>query len=185
MDRLGHEVERPGGEAYAEIVREFGSGILHPDGTIDRRKLAGEVFGKPERLKHLNAIVHPLVWRKAQALEAEFFGSHPDGIAVTEAAILIETGSYKDFHKLILAICTRDQQVERAMARDGLTREEVLNRLARQMSLEEKMKYADYVIDTSGSKEQTRAQTESVYASLQSLRRTSKSPLPAGEATKS
>ena len=85
---------------------------------------------------------------------------------MTEAAILIETGSYRDYDRLIVAICRPEQQVERAMARDHLTREEVLDRMRRQMPLEEKVKYADYVIDTSGSKEDTVAQTRAVYESL-------------------
>ena len=81
--------------------------------------------------------------------------AHPDGIAVTEAAILVETGSYKDYDRLIVAVCGPEQQIERAMERDGASREEVLNRLRRQMPLEDKVKYADFVIDTSGSKENT------------------------------
>ena len=83
---------------------------------------------------------------------------------MTEAAILIETGSYRDYARLIVAVCRAEQQIERAMARDHLTREEVLDRLRRQMPLEEKVKYADYVIDTSGTKEHTLAQTRAVYA---------------------
>jgi dephospho-CoA kinase len=169
MDQLGHAAEQPDGEAYQGIVQEFGPGILQPDHTIDRHKLAAEVFSKPESLDKLNALVHPAVRRKAAAMEAEFFAHSPDGIAVTEAAILMETGSFRDFDRLILAACGQEQQVERAMARDGLSREEVLTRLARQMPLEQKMKYANYVIDTSGSKEHTREQTRIVYEKLRSL----------------
>ena len=106
---------------------------------------------------------------KAAALEAEFLAHSPHGIAVTEAAILIETGSFRDFDRLILAVCGQEQQVERAMARDGLSREEVLSRLERQMPLEQKMKYANYVIDTSG-REGTYAGTDrAVYERLRSL----------------
>ena len=169
MDELGHAVEQPGAEAYDGIVQEFGPQILHPDGSIDRHKLGVEVFDKPERLEKLNALVHPAVRAKAAALEAEFFAGTPDGIAVTEAAILVETGSFRDFDRLILAVCGQEQQVERAMARDGLSRDEVLNRLARQMPLEQKMKYANYVIDTSGTKEHTREQTRAVYEKLRNL----------------
>ncbi len=169
MDELGHAVEQPGAEAYQGIVEEFGPAILNSDTTIDRHKLAAEVFDKPERLEKLNALVHPLVRARAAALEAEFFAHSPNGISVTEAAILVETGSFRDFDRLILAVCGQEQQVERAMARDGLSREEVLNRLARQMPLEQKMKYANYVIDTSGTKEHTREQTRIVYEKLRGL----------------
>ncbi len=168
-DDLGHEVQRPGGEAYDAIVQEFGREILNPEGAIDRRKLAALVFHNPERLETLNGIIHPLVRLKRLKMEEEFARQHPDGIAVTEAAILVETGSYREFDKLIVAICRPEQQIERAMSRDHLSRQEVLDRMKRQMPLEEKVKYADYVIDTSGPKEDTLAQTRAVYETLRSL----------------
>jgi dephospho-CoA kinase len=168
-DELGHRVLEPGGEAYEAAVREFGTGILNPDQTIDRRRLAALVFHDPARLRKLNALVHPPVRARTRRLLEEYEAGHPRGIAVVEAAILVETGSYRDYARLILAVCGKEQQIERAMARDGLTREEVLDRLSRQMPLEEKIQYADYVIDTSGAKENTLAQTSAVYESLLSL----------------
>jgi dephospho-CoA kinase len=168
-DELGRQVSEPGGEAYDAIVREFGPGILNPDGSIDRRRLAGQVFHDPERLNRLNALVHPPVFARERRLQAELARQHPHGISVTEAAILIETGSYRQYDKLIVATCAPEQQIERAMARDHLTREEVLDRMRRQLPLEEKRKLADYVIDTSGSKEDTLAQTRAVYNSLRSI----------------
>ena len=169
MDELGHQVQQPGAEAYDAIVREFGSSILNENLTIDRRALGREVFANPLRLDALNKIVHPAVRDKAQALEREFFSHSPKGIAVTEAAILIETGSFRDFDRLILAVCRPEQQIARAVARDGLSREEVLDRLARQMPLEEKKKYANYIIDTSGAKEDALAQAKAVYERLKNL----------------
>jgi dephospho-CoA kinase len=162
-------VQQPGGEAYDQIVRAFGAGMLQADGTIDRRKLAVLVFHDPAELKRLSAIVHPYVIARRHQLEADFFRDHPHGIAVTEAAILIETGSYREFDRLIVAVCTAEQQVERAMSRGGVSREEVLDRMRRQMPLDEKMKYADFIIDTSGPKENTLAQTRAVYESLRKL----------------
>jgi dephospho-CoA kinase len=165
-DELGHQVLAPSGEAYDAVVREFGAGILNRDQVIDRRKLAALVFRDPARLQKLNALVHPPVRARTHRLLEDYERAHPHGIAVVEAAILIETGSYRDYARLILAVCGKEQQIERAMARDGLTREEVLERLSRQMPLEEKIQYADYVIDTSGTKENTQAQTRVVYESL-------------------
>jgi dephospho-CoA kinase len=165
-DEIGHEVQRPGGEAYDEIVRVFGSGMLLPDLTLDRRKLAALVFPDPEQLAKLSAIVHPYVIARRRRMEEEYFREHPDGIAVTEAAILIETGSYRDFDRLIVAVCSEEQQVERAMSRGRWTREEVLDRMRRQMPLNEKVKYADTIIDTSGPKENTLAQTRALYETL-------------------
>jgi len=151
------------------VIAEFGRDILNPDGTINRRHLGAIVFADPARLAKLNALVHPPVWARETALAEAFGRDHPHGIAVTEAAILIETGSYKDYDRLIVAICRPEQQMERAMARDRLTREEVLDRLRRQMPLEDKVKYADYVIDTSGTKENTLQQTRAVCESLRRL----------------
>jgi len=168
-DELGHETLLPAGEAYAGALREFGPGILDPDGTINRRRLAAEVFEKPDRLAVLNGLVHPAVLRREKQLAAGFAARDPNGIVVVEAAILIETGSYKRFQRLILAFCRPEQQIERAMHRDGFSREEVLARLARQMPLEEKRKYADYVIDTSGLKEDTLRQAQETYTSLRSI----------------
>ncbi len=168
-DELGHRVIEPGGEAYDGVVALFGQEILNPDGTIDRRRLATLVFADPELLAKLNALVHPPVKAREQAMAAEFAREHPDGIAVTEAAILIETGSYKDYDRLIVAVCRPEQQIARSMERDGVSREEVLNRLRRQMPLEDKVKYADFIVDTSGSKENTRQQARAVYESLRRL----------------
>ena len=168
-DELGRQVQEPGGEAYDDIVREFGREILNADGSINRRNLAAVAFHEPERLKVLNALVHPRVRDLRHKLEDQFAAAHPHGIAVTEAAILIETGSYREFDRMIVAVCPPELQVERAMARDHLTREEALDRMRQQMPLDQKVKFADYVIDTSGPKEATLAQTRSVYESLRSL----------------
>ena len=104
-DELGHQVIEPGGEAYHAVVLLFGGEILNADGRIDRRRLAARVFANPEELAKLNALVHPPVRAREQALAAGFARDHPDGIAVTEAAILIETGSYADYNRLIVAFC--------------------------------------------------------------------------------
>lgn len=168
-DLLGHQVMEKGAEAYDPIVAEFGAGILASEGAIDRRKLGAQVFADPGLLKKLNAIVHPCVRARSQRLAEAFALREPNGICVYEAAIIIETGSFREYDRLIVAACREEQQIERAIARDHLTREEVLNRLRRQMPLEQKVKYADYVIDTSGTKEHTLDQTRTVYASLRSI----------------
>ncbi|HXB74095.1 MAG TPA: dephospho-CoA kinase [Candidatus Acidoferrales bacterium] len=168
-DELGHEVLACGGEAYEPVVKEFGSGILAENGSIDRRALAACVFGSPERLARLNALVHPPVFRRQEELITRFAEGAPDGIAIVEAAILIETGSYQRFHRLILVACTPEQQVERAMRREGAVEADVRARISRQMPLDAKRKFADFVIDTSGSKEDTTRQTRAVYESLRRI----------------
>jgi dephospho-CoA kinase len=168
-DELGHAVLARDGEAYGPVLQEFGSDILGSDGEIDRPVLASRVFDSPERLARLNALVHPPVLRREEQLIAGFAAREPHGIAVVEAAILIETGSYRRFDRMILVICLEEQQVERAMRRPGGRLEDVRARLKRQMPLEEKRKFADYVIDTSGEKEATLRQTRDVYESLRRI----------------
>jgi dephospho-CoA kinase len=168
-DKLGHEVMLPGAEAYDAIVREFGGGILKPDGQVDRRKLSALVWDHPDRLEKLNAIIHPPVWGRQERRMAEIAQADPHAIAVVEAAILVETGSYRRFDKLIVVTCTAEQQMERALKRGSYSKEEILARLSRQLPLEEKVRLADYVIDTSGTKERTLEQVETVYESLRSL----------------
>ena len=169
-DELGHEVLTPGGEAYDAVIREFGKEILTEDSQIDRRRLATHVFQNPQALARLNALVHPPVIRREEAIIAEFARREPDGIAIVEGAILIETGSYKRFDRLILVTCTEEQQVTRAIRRDGATEREVRARLAAQMPLADKRKFADFVIDTSGPKEDTMRQVQAVYDELQKIR---------------
>jgi dephospho-CoA kinase len=168
-DQLGHEILLPGGEAYADVVREFGQAILNADGTIDRKRLAAEVFGKPERLAALNRLVHPHVFARERKLIDRYAEADPRGIVVVEAAILIETGNYKNFDRLILVECDEEQQIERAIKRDHTDREDVQSRLRRQMPLAEKRKFAQYVIDTSGSKEETMRQVREVHDALRRI----------------
>ena len=168
-DELGHEVLLPGGEAYADVVREFGPGILNEDGTIDRKRLAAEVFAKPERLEALNRLVHPHVFRRERELIDRFAKSDPRGIVVVEAAILIEAGTFKNYDRLILVECEEQQQIARALKRDHTDRAAVLARIGRQMPLDEKRKFAHHVIDTSGSKEDTLRRVREVYDALRRI----------------
>jgi dephospho-CoA kinase len=168
-DQLGHQVLASTGPAYPDVVREFGPGVLLPNGEIDRRRLAREVFPNPGRLALLNSIVHPRVFELEEQLLAHNARLDPTGISVIEAAILIETGRYKIFDRLIVTVCSEAEQIERAMKRDGLTESEVRARLASQMPLSEKRKFADYVIDTSGNKEHALEETRKVYQQLRSI----------------
>jgi dephospho-CoA kinase len=167
-DELGHEVLAPGGEAFEAVVKEFGADIV-VDGRIDRRRLAARVFADPDALARLNALVHPPVIAREEKMMDEFAARQPRGIAVVEGAILIETGSYKRFDRLIVVACTPAQQIARAMHRDGASEAEVRARISRQMPLEEKRKLADFVIDTSGIKQDTLRQACGVYEELRRI----------------
>jgi dephospho-CoA kinase len=168
-DQLGQQVQQPGGAAYQPTLDFFGPGILLPDSTLDRKKLASIVFRSPERLAQLNAIVHPAVFQLEEQMLAGFSQHDPYGIAVLEAAILVETGRYAQCDKLIVTTCEQETQIARGMHRDGITREAVLARLGRQLPLDEKKKYADFVIDTNGSKEETVKQVRQMFVALKQL----------------
>lgn len=167
-DDLGHAVLAPGGEAFEPVLQHFGSGILNSRGEIDRPKLAAEVFSNPDRLQLLNSLVHPAVFRLENEFAAAAAAADPEAIVVVEAAILIETGNQNRYDRLIVVVCSEAQQVERAMRREGAVPGDVEARLKRQMPLNEKRKYADYIIDTSGSKQDTMEQTRRVYTALRS-----------------
>jgi dephospho-CoA kinase len=165
-DDVGHEVLNPGGEAYDAVIDEFGDEILDERGMIDRARLGGLVFGDPAKLEKLNAIVHPAVRARASRQFREIGVRDPHGVVVYVAAILIESGAYKEVDKMIVVSCGREKQIERAMHRPDASEASVLARLERQMPLEKKKEFADYIIDTSGAKEDTVRQTEIVYRDL-------------------
>jgi dephospho-CoA kinase len=159
-DELGHQVLAPGGEAHDAVRQAFG--------TADRAELAALVFGKPEVLARLNAIVHPAVRERAAKMVAETPASEP-AVIIYVAAILFESGGMAGMKKTIVVTCREDQQLERALERPGATREKVMARLAHQMPLAEKLAKADYVIDTGGTKEDTLRQTKLVFDELRRL----------------
>ncbi len=168
-DHLGHQALLPSGEAYAQTVAAFGSDILNPDQTIDRKKLGRLVFGCPKLLAKLSSFVHPAVFRLEEQLLAELKAADPQGIAIVEAAILIETGRFRAFDRLIVTACDVETQIRRGIDRDHLSRDQVLERMMRQMSLDEQRPFADFIVDTTGSKENTLAQVATIFASLKPL----------------
>jgi dephospho-CoA kinase len=168
-DEVGREVMEPAGEAYAAVVAAFGTGILDEHGAIDRAKLATIVFGDPSQLEKLNAIVHPAVRKRSLNRLREIEMREPHAVAVYVAAILIESGAWREMDKMIVVSCEQAQQIERAMHRPGADKSGVLARLESQMPLEEKRTFADYIIDTRGAKEDTLRQTAMVYRDLRRL----------------
>lgn len=168
-DKLGHEVMLRSGEAYLPVQNLFGSRILLPNGDINRKALGEIVFQDPGLLEKLTAIVHPAVYRLEQKLVEQYAAADPRAIIFTEAAILIETGRYKTFDRLVVTYCSEETQIARGMKRDHVTRNEVLDRLARQMPAEEKRRYADYVVNTDRQKDETAAQVQMIFEELRAL----------------
>lgn len=166
-DQVARKVVEPGQPAYQDIVLEFGPEILQPDGTIDRAKLGAIVFADTDRRARLNAIVHPRVHEMQSLWMAEVAERNPATIVVVDAALMIESGGYKRFDKIVVVYCAPEIQLARLVARNNLSVEEAARRIAAQMPSAEKLKYADYSIDTSGGFAPTDQQIETLYAELQ------------------
>ena len=165
-DVAAREVVEPGSAGLATVIESFGEDILLPGGGLDRAKLGSIVFADAEKRQLLNSIVHPLVIEKQNEWLEQVENDDPHGIAIVDAALMIESGGYKRFDKLIVVWCRPDVQLDRLMRRDRLSKVEAARRIAAQMPQEEKKSYADYLIDTSGLKEDTRRQAADVFAQL-------------------
>jgi len=163
-DAVAHDVVSPQGPAYGDVVARFGRRVLDADGRIDRGVLGGIVFSDPGALEDLNAIVHPRVRAEANQRMAEL-ESVGFGIAVLDAALLVETGMYRDLDRLVVVRCAAESQLRRLVLR-GLTRRDATLRLAAQAPIERKIAVADYLIDTSGAIDDSRRQTERVWTQL-------------------
>jgi dephospho-CoA kinase len=173
-DRIAHELMQPGRSVYDEVVSHFGREILQPDGSINRAKLAQAAFavapGGASRIEELNHIVHPAVVRRQDEWMEEIAGQYPQGVAMVEAALIVEAGAANHFDRLIVVTCAEEQRAERFAARQNLpleeARKEVARRMAAQLPDVEKIKAAHYVIDNSGPLEKTREQVGEVWRDL-------------------
>jgi dephospho-CoA kinase len=168
-DQTAREVVATGTPGLQSVANAFGKDILHDDGTLDRSKLAAIVFADEQKRLQLDSILHPFIIAAQDKQMRQWQQQDPNAIAVVDAALMIESGGYRRFDKLIVVHCRPEVQLERLMARDGLSPEEAERRIAAQMPQEEKKKHADYLIDTSEGFEAARKQTADVFAALQTL----------------
>jgi dephospho-CoA kinase len=169
-DQIARDVVAPGTKGLAGIVEAFDYEILQPDGTLDRAKMARLVFADETKRKLLNSIVHPLVMEAQDRWIRDCEADDPDGIAVVDAALMIESGGYKRFDKIVVVWCRPEIQFARLLHRGGLTETEALERIASQMPQDEKKRYADYLIDTSRDRDDTRRQTLELVDELRSIK---------------
>lgn len=177
-DRIAHSLMLPGEAVYNEVVRHFGRSILNPDGSVNRAKLAEAAFGSADaaegkrnsRIDELNRIVHPAVIRSQEEWMHAVGLQNPHGVAIVEAALLLEAGAAKKFDRMVVVTCNAEQRAERFAARQKIdlesARKEVARRMAAQLPDEEKVKVANYVIDNSGSLNHTRQQVKAVWEKL-------------------
>lgn len=165
-DQTARDVVKRGTEGLKKIVESFGESNLTESGELDRPKMAAIVFADEEKRKLLNSIVHPLVFEEQDKWLKKVEADDPNGIAIVDAALMIESGGYKRFDKLIVVWCEPEIQLERLMLRDGLALANAKKRIAAQMPQEEKKSYADHLIDTSKGFEDTRSQAAAVFEKL-------------------
>ena len=168
-DQTAREVVAAGSKGLALIAEKFGAEILTEAGELDRVKMGALVFADEEKRLLLNSIVHPLVFEAQNEWLAEKEKENFHSIAVIDAALMIESGGYKRFTKLIVVWCEPQIQLQRLMLRNNLSEAEALKRIKAQMPQEEKKRYADFLIDTSGGFENTRQQTIEVFGQLKLL----------------
>jgi dephospho-CoA kinase len=167
-DAITHALLEPGQAVHAAVVNEFGPAVVDAEGRIDRRALAEIVFPDPSRRETLNRLVHPGVAAAQQEFLAGVASEHPNGVAIVDAALMVETGSYRRYDRVVVVSCPLSEQRRRLRER-GLGDSEIDERVAAQMPLAEKLRVADYVIDNSGDLEATRKQVEAVWSELRRL----------------
>jgi dephospho-CoA kinase len=171
-DDIAHQLMRPGEPVYDAVVQHFGSEVVATNGEIDRKKLADAAFSSG-RVNELNGIVHPAVISRQESWMEEVRTRDPQGIAVVEAALLLETGISKRFDKLVVVICPRQQKVERFAQRQNLdltaAEREVTRRTAAQLPDEEKVRAADYVIENTGSLGELERKVDGLMADLRAV----------------
>ena len=165
-DKIVHDLLAPGQDACREVVGHFGKGIQLPDGSIDRRKLGDIIFNHPEERAWLNQCIHPRVFEAYNHQVRHLSERQPDAIVIMDAALLIETGYHKHMDRLMVVYADQKAQMQRLMERDRFTLEQAMARISSQMPLDEKRKYADFVIENTGTREATEQQTREVFAKL-------------------
>lgn len=171
-DRTARDVVAKGTEGLRLVVEEFGEEVLQPDGALDRARLGAIIFADKEKRARLNSILHPLIISAQDEEMRRWEAEDPEGIGIIDAALMIESGGYKRFDKIVVVHCRPEIQIERLMRRNNLSREEAERRIAAQMPQKEKMRYADFLIDTSEDYEQTRQRTLEVFRKLKALSET-------------
>lgn len=165
-DQTAREVVMPGTPGLKALTEAFGEEILNTDGSLDRKRLGTLIFADPNQRQRLNHILHPFIIARQDEIMNAWEAQDPHGIGIVDAALMIESGGYKRFDKLIVVHCRPEVQLERLMLRDKLSRDEALRRINSQMPQEEKQKFADYLIDTTDGFDLTRDQTVRVYQAL-------------------
>ena len=165
-DVIAREIVEPGKPAWKDIVACFGKRVLKEDRQIDRKNLSAIVFRDPEKRKQLESFTHPRIIEEGARQADEIARKDPDAIIQVAVPLLIEINLQDRFHKVLLVFVPRETQIERLMKRDGIAREAAESILKAQLPIDEKLRYADFVIHNEGTLEETRRQVEQVWEEL-------------------
>jgi dephospho-CoA kinase len=168
-DVIGHDLLRPSSEVYSEIIHRFGNEILKPSGEIDRKRLGAIVFPNRNRRRELERILHPRIVLKHDQMAQEYIRKNPEAVILVEAALIYEAQTASHFRKILVAWCRPEQQTERLVAEAGISKAEAEARIAAQMPVEAKRRRADFVVDCSGTLEDTRKQVHALFPQLKDL----------------
>ncbi len=168
-DVLARQVVEPDKPAWREITRTFGSRILNPDRSVNRRALGRLVFGRRDRLRRIERIIHPRVARLQAELARQATRKNPQAVVIYDVPLLFEAGVDKRVDKTIVVTADRKTQIDRLKKRNHLSREDALRRINSQMPLEKKIKLADYLIDGTLPRSQVRKRVGQLYRELKSL----------------
>ena len=165
-DEIAHKLFEPGQDVHSAVIKAFGPHIVASDGTIDRKILGDIVFNDSAARAKLNILVHPAIIRRQQEFLTNIARTDPKGIGIVSAALMVEIGTYKNYDKVIVLSCPPDVQRMKLKSRSALSDEQIEARIAAQMPVEEKVKRADFVIDTSTDLATTRRQVEMTNSKL-------------------
>jgi dephospho-CoA kinase len=168
-DRITRQLFEPGGSINKAVADAFGPQVVASDGSIDRKILSEIVFKNPDLRQKLNSIVHPAINQRQADFLAQASVGDSHAIGIVEAALIVEVGTYKNYDKVIVVTCSPEAQRKRLRERSGLTSAQIESRIASQMPMEEKVKFADFVIDNSGDIGWTRQQVDKVYRQLRAI----------------
>ncbi len=164
-DQIAHQLLHTHPDVHQKLRETFGTSIFSPNGSIDRRALGSLVFSDSSHRQRLESILHPLI-RKVIQDTIENYRQSGSPLVLIDAALLVETGFYKNYDGLIVVKADERQQIERVKLRENLTEDEILQRISQQLPLLEKLKVADWVIDNSQSLDKTKNQVDNLYQSL-------------------
>ncbi len=168
-DLISRQLVAPNQPAWKEIVDKFGDEYLNPDKTLNRSKLAVEVFQNHKKRHVLEVILHHRVIAEEKKIYSDHQKINPEAVVIIDSALLIESQNYKNVAKVIIVQSTQELQIQRVVKRDGQSRTSVKSRLETQMSLEEKLKYADYVIDNTRGRDLLKSQVHRLYSEFKGL----------------